>query len=123
MPWRVEAIQELVLNEHVEFMIPIAYAICFAMAYYGPNAEILGGIKNSYWQFEAVEDFITAFEGVAKFFLIDTVSVVITSVTLWMSCRINITKVYKHMMKEFWSIFTLQMAYMMTEVSNNDHNL
>ena len=44
---QVKTALNLIINESVEFIMPIAYVICFLMAYYGPNAEILGNIKNS----------------------------------------------------------------------------
>ena len=43
-------LQILVINELVEFMVPISYGICFAAAYLGPNSGIHGNVKNSYWQ-------------------------------------------------------------------------
>ena len=46
----IELIQELVVSEMVEFMIPIFYLIVFIAAYYGPNANLIGNIRNSYWQ-------------------------------------------------------------------------
>ena len=34
----------LVLAKLCEGLLPIAYAICFSMAYYGPNAKLMGNI-------------------------------------------------------------------------------
>ena len=47
---------KLVLAELCEGLTPLAYAISFSMAYYGPNAELLGNIKSDYWHYEAVQD-------------------------------------------------------------------
>ena len=44
--------QILVLSESLEIVIPLAYLLCFVIAYYGPNADILGNIKNGYWQYQ-----------------------------------------------------------------------
>ena len=37
-----EALQVLVLNETLEFMVPMMFMLCFVAAYFGPNAEIIG---------------------------------------------------------------------------------
>ena len=47
-----KSVQILVLSECLEIVIPLAYLLCFVIAYYGPNAEILGNIKNDYWQYQ-----------------------------------------------------------------------
>ena len=46
---QIAAIQELVLSEHVEFVLPITYFICFLAGFYGPNAELIGNIKFAGW--------------------------------------------------------------------------
>ena len=40
-------IKVLVLNERIEFVVPLAYSVCFITAYYGPNAELIGNVKFS----------------------------------------------------------------------------
>ena len=49
-----KSVQILVLAESLEIIIPLAYLLCFVIAYYGPNAEILGNIKNGYWQYQEI---------------------------------------------------------------------
>ena len=53
----MELLQELMVAEIVEFMVPLSYLICFSVAYYGPNANSIGNVRSSQWQFVAVEDF------------------------------------------------------------------
>ena len=38
------AVQDLVLAETVEVTIPVLYTICFMLAYFGPNAQVIGNI-------------------------------------------------------------------------------
>ena len=47
-----KSVQILVLSECLEIVIPLAYLLCFVIAYHGPNADILGNIKNGYWQYQ-----------------------------------------------------------------------
>ena len=42
-------VRKLALAEITEGVTPMAFAIGFAMAYYGPNSTILGNVKNGYW--------------------------------------------------------------------------
>ena len=49
-----KSVQILVLAESLEIVIPLAYLVCFVIAYYGPNADILGNIKNGYWQYQEI---------------------------------------------------------------------
>ena len=37
-------------------MVPICYAICFIVAYVGPNLELIGGVQNNYWHLSAAWD-------------------------------------------------------------------
>ena len=48
----MKSVQILVLAESLEIVIPLAYLLCFVIAFYGPNADILGNIKNGYWQYQ-----------------------------------------------------------------------
>ena len=51
---QIELLQILVINEMVECMVPITYLLCFTVAYFGPNSDLIGNIRNNYWQYNAV---------------------------------------------------------------------
>lgn len=55
----MKSVQILVLAESLEIIIPLAYLLCFIIAYHGPNAEILGNIKNSYWQYQVYSTYFS----------------------------------------------------------------
>ena len=76
----VETIQILLLTETVEVTAPIIYSVCFILAYYGPNAEVLGNIKNSYYHYNAVDYIWLAFKNLCLLLVFDFVSM---NVTLW----------------------------------------
>ena len=44
----------LALKELFEVLIPSVYSITFIIAFYGPNAEVIGNVKNDYWQYKKV---------------------------------------------------------------------
>ena len=52
LPKLKKSVQMLVLSESLEIVIPLSYLLCFLAAYYGPKADILGNIKNGYWQYQ-----------------------------------------------------------------------
>lgn len=47
-------VQLLLLAESSEIVLPLAYLLCFAASYYGPNALQLGNVKNSYWLYKVI---------------------------------------------------------------------
>ena len=48
-------LQILVINELVEFMVPISYTICFVSAYFGPNSGLQGNSVVSNANFSSIE--------------------------------------------------------------------
>ena len=107
---QAKLIQELVINEIVEFMVPMACLVSFAVAYYGPNAELIGGVGNGYWQYSPIENINRAIKNMFMFFLVDLGSLIVSGLLLWICCRININRAYATIQKEFGVLFTVQMA-------------
>ena len=89
----VETIQILLLTETVEVTAPIIYSVCFILAYYGPNAEVLGNIKNSYYHYNAVDDIWLAFQNLCLLMVIDLFSIIVTLGILYYFVGINCFKV------------------------------
>ena len=109
-------IEELVLTERIETLVPLTYMICFAIAYYGPNAEILGRVKLDLWQYKPILDFGNYMKNVFILFVVDFMSLVINGIILHASCNINIFKTFQKIQREFWLIMAVQQAYSTTEV-------
>ena len=65
-----DLLQELMVNEIVEVLSPIMYLLCFITAYYGPNADDIGNIKNSTWHFRAFYDVGTSIGLIFLFFCV-----------------------------------------------------
>ena len=96
-----EALQCLTLKESLELFIPVVYCASFVIAYYGPNAKILGNIQNDYWQFEKVENLFDKLSTVGIFFTIDALRAIISALALWYFCKINVCKTYCHIMYHY----------------------
>ena len=84
-----ELLTTLMLNETLDLFTTIAYVLCTTVAYYGPNAGIIGNIQNNYWQYHIIDSFPEFLTTMAYSLLIDVSVGVITLVILWYYCRIN----------------------------------
>ena len=110
-------LQILVINELVEFMVPVSYGICFAAAYLGPNSGIHGNVRNSYWQYEAVDSLESALGFICIFFIIDVLSILIGEILLWAFCRIRLHSIYVELQNEFGIGFSVVLATNLNAVS------
>lgn len=113
--WKINAVMNVVVNESVEFIMPIAYISCFLMAYYGPNADILGNVKNGYWQYSAVSDINDTMKWISIMFAIDFISTIISFVLLRIFCKINIVRIYVLLQKEMWYVLSVHQCYLVEE--------
>ena len=109
-------IAELTLTERIETLVPLTYMICYAIAYYGPNAEILGSVKLDLWQFKPILDFDKYMTSLFILFSVDFLSLIMNGIILWTTCNINMFKVFRKIQSEFWLIMAVQQSYSLLEV-------
>ena len=100
---------KLLLAESIEGLIPLAYAIGFAMAYYGPNGHLLGNIKNEVWHYTAVHDASMTFTVMFALFTIDLISLLLNSAIVWTYCKINLLDKFCSVMQKYWYIMAVKM--------------
>ena len=110
-------LQELALNEKVVYIVPLTYCICFLMAYYGPNAGIIGNVKNTSWHFGMVEDISKPIFFMGVLFLIDLVSIMLWVVLLKVFTHLRFFDGYLQLQKDAWLIMAVQEAYALNEVT------
>ena len=113
----MRALITLISNEATEFILPISYACVLLLSYYGPNAEIMGNIKNSSWQYAAIEDISDTLFWLVVMFLVDSISTATSLFLLWMFCNVNILKMYSQILNHMGYLLAVQTAYYVTEVS------
>ena len=113
----VDIFLALVINQTVEIVVPFAYSICFMMAFYGPNAELIGSVKSEYWHHIPVEDIGRFTQNLGFFLIADAISIVATYSLLRYYCRINIIRAFAFMQKEFWFLMAVNTAYTINVVS------
>ena len=97
-----KAILKLVLAELCEGLIPLAYALALAMAYYGPNAEVLGYLE--------VENISRTFLAMFGLFLMDIVCLALNSSVIWIFCKVNLFQEFCSVLQKYWYILALKMV-------------
>ena len=113
----IELIEDLALCELVEFQAPLGFIFAFIGAYYGPNSELFGNIRNSYWTYAKIKDIEETLIKMVIFFLVDFSSTVVSGIILWVSSHINLWKAFAALQKEFYVSFGYLLAYFLVLVS------
>ena len=103
----IKLLQDLVIAQMTEFLVPLTYLLCLIMAYYGPNSEVIGNIGNSYWQYNSIEHIDHAISYLCIFFVIDFLCLVICFYLLWHTCKIDLYKAYAALIHEFSGEFAI----------------
>ena len=87
------------------------------MAYYGPNAELMGNIKLAIWHLQKpILDINGYIFNVFLLFAFDLLGLTINGIILWRYCKINILKVIAKLQKEYWVIFASGEGGLLIEV-------
>ena len=96
------------------------YVMLIVMAYFGPNAEILGNVKLKIWQFQRpIPDIYACIQKVSLLMAVDLLTLVINGIFIWKICSINILQIFKKLQKEYWIYFAVAEAYILMEVSKH----
>ena len=117
---QIQAIMTQLINEFVEFIMPITYCICYLMAYFGPNADLMGNVKNDSWQYTSVDNIEELKEVLFWNFMmviVDLGSTILTILLLYWYSKINILRMYVQMQDQMWYMLAIQQGYIVSEVS------
>ena len=115
----IQNVLELVLSETIDVVASSAYAITLAAAYYGPNATILGNIRNSYWTFKGIQDIEKTLTAVFQIAAIDLGIGTMCGLVLWNCCKINLLQEFCKLMKTYWLVIAVRIAIVMSRVNLN----
>ena len=103
-------------TERIETIIPITYIVLMAMAYYGPNAENLLGVKLTLWHHNAISDIFGLMQTLGTLLVLDFASFIINGILLKIYCNVNVVKVLKRVQRDFWFWFCIAEATIFMEV-------
>ena len=99
---------KLVVAEAIEGLTPIIYAICVAMAHYGPNGHLLGNMRNSYWSYKEIEDISNVFVTMFILFAVDSLSVLFNSFYLWKIRNLKMHREFLRIFKKYWIFMAIK---------------
>ena len=111
-----EMITELILNETVEFVVPVMFMTTFAITFYGPNASIIGNVRNDYWQYQKVDDIKLYLTGAIKMTLIDALSGLISLILLKLFCKINGIFIFIKIIRKYGLLLAFNIILAMNQV-------
>ena len=97
-----EAIQNLVLNELVDVLMPIVYVSLLMMAYFGPNATILGNVGCEKWMWKKISRLSPLLMALFRLFSVDLLALVINSLLLWKFSSVDTIKEMCLDLKRYW---------------------
>ena len=103
--WKAEkksAIVSLLTAEFIEILTPLAYGTSLVIAYYGPNATLMTGIKNEYFGIPAITDILQVFSVLFIMTVIDFLGGVLFGILLAYFCRINIFEEMCKILEKYW---------------------
>ena len=114
-----ENVESLVLTERIETIIPLSYIAVMALAYFGPNAEILATVKLKIWHNQTtIQDFGEFALNIGLLLIVDLMSFVINAILLWKFCQINLMKVLKSIQERYWFVMVFAEAGWLCNVSH-----
>ena len=114
---QIDLVQNLIITQMLECVVPLVYCLCFCSAYLGPNSTLIGNVGNSYFQYDKVDDFEGTIKNIATFFLVEVCSLLSNSSLLWIFARINLYKALCLYVKEYGVTFTINLTMILYTVS------
>ena len=117
-----EHIDELVLTERIETVIPLTYMAIITLSYFSPNAELMMGMKLTLWHNVAIDDLMGMMFNLGLLFVVDLSSFILNGVILRWFLKINILNNLIKVQKQFWPLFTWEDASIFLEVMFNHFN-
>ena len=110
--------QRLILDEAVEVMMPIVYALMILLAYYGPNSAILGNVGCEIWKWRKITNLTKFLIALFRMFAIDLLALVLNSFLLWKYSSVHVMKQLCIDVKTYWPFISVTMGGSVTKVLN-----
>ena len=113
----IQLLQELVINEMIELVLPLGYFATLLIAFFGPNSELIGNVGSDYWQYTPIEDLDHTITCILMFFFVDLGSLFASEILLWTFCKIKLHQAFVAISAEFGIVFAFQIGYALSSVS------
>ena len=106
-----EEVLGLVQGMFISFVVSLSYLASLVVIYNGPNAEVMGNIKNSYFDFAEITNLEDTVRSILLIVAIETATSLATLAILHFKCKINPALVFLHLTKEYGFIISTQLLY------------
>ena len=106
-----EDVLGLVQGMFIGLVVSLTYLASLVAIYHGPNAEVMGNIKNSYFDFAEITDLESTVQNILLIVGIETATSLVTIAILRFKCQIRPALAFLHLMKEYGLIISAQMLY------------
>ena len=114
---QIDLLQDLVLAEMIEFVVPLVYVLVLCSAYFGPNSTLIGNVGNSYFQYNKVDNFGESLKIIGTFILVDIFSLISNTLILRIFAKISVYKALCVYVKKYGVIFTINLTLVLYTVS------
>ena len=104
---------KLILAELMEGFTPMVYAICMAMALYGPNATLFPDIGNSFWG-TPIKNIGPLLYTMFILLSFDTLCAVVNSIIIWKVMKVNMLQEFCRLISAYWLFMTMKLSNHMT---------
>ena len=118
--WKAEkesAVTSLITVEVIEVLVPFAYAMGYLTAYYGPNAELMTGVKSTYFGQTPVTDIQSLLNFLFFMCGVDTLGAIVIAILLGYFCKINFVKEFCKIMQKHWITLAIYLGTDVMHVS------
>ena len=111
------ALVSLITLEFIEASIPLIYAMGIVLAYYGPNAKLMIGIKSEYFGVPPITNLLNVLSVLFLMAGIDALGGILVGVLLGYFCKINIIKELNIILQKYWIHLSIFMGGEICNVS------
>ena len=119
-----KAINRLVLLETIGGLVPLVYALGLLMAFYGPNAMLIGNVGSGIWAYKSIKNIKEVMMVLFVLYDIDVLSVLINTLVLAKSGKVNFIQYVLKFIRNYWMLLLLIIGFDLSSYFGfNDINL
>ena len=109
---REKAVMKIVMAELIEGIVPLAYAIGFTMAFFGPNGKLIGDVLADIWTYEKVDDVRGLYFNQILLFGVDCLSVLLNGIILAKFGNVNLFQEFCKVLNNYWMILAIVLVHL-----------
>ena len=112
-------LQNLASTEMIEVLASLTFMLSLIVAYFGPNASLIGNVGSSLFHYRKIVDIGHTVANMFSLFLTEFSSIILTGAILKIFSNINLISVFIVVESEFGMVFCILLSFMGAGVSLN----